>query len=194
MSVTLFTMFFCKNIKQRKIDVEDVLHAQDEYLLKELPDTFKVNYKNLFGLTEKISDKLSEAIDLKTFVSADKEYYIMIGNNRVSYNIDGFIWNKYNEYYFKYNIYDSSFLLKKMSLTPSFKQYKRDIEEWNENVTNVSYYYTDVSDPIFFVCSKVVANKEIFTTTFVDYGKSSPVFYLREREDNNYKPIIVWRE
>ncbi|MDR2913275.1 MAG: hypothetical protein LBV74_00315 [Tannerella sp.] len=68
-----------------------------------------------------------------------------------------------------------------------------DFEEWNENVTDRSYLYWDGSGGGFIFCTKVSFISdcaETQHTAFRYYAKKCPLFYLREQQEDDYKPRL----
>lgn len=87
---------------------------------------------------------------------------------------------------YKLEIYDDPKFLKEPFLN--------DYKEWNEDVTNRSYYFWNGAGGSFKFCSKMTFNKsditEIKHCVFRYYNKDTPLLYLKELPEDNFTPRI----
>jgi len=172
--------------------IDKLFESRTEHFMA-IPDKFKNYYKPSISMYNKL------VIDtLKFFISNTShatEFFLMQSipdgyNTLVKYSF----WSKYDTIVYHWDIEDKS--LRKIKIDRNKKNrfsdniFYKDVEEWNEYVTNRSYFSTPIAGGSFLYCSRMIVEDD---TTKIDhaslreYNKDEPIYYLRERLDDDYK-------
>ena len=64
----------------------------------------------------------------------------------------------------------------------------KDVEVWNENITNRSYsYWAGGTGGVFILCSKFISKSEIEHSAFKSYSKDEPLHCIKEQSEDDYQ-------
>ena len=184
-------MFFVITAKAQSYnEVVDSLFKSKEEFVKQIPEKYYFYYEPYLSLSSsEIIDSLkkklqgiklenSYIIEYLPDVTRDKRYCIF--------------WNKQIIIYL---VFDKN-LNKIISSENSFPKYLfgenliKKIENWDEYITNRSYFATYLLGGGYLFCSKIEfkeSNYLINNVIFREYSKDSPFFYLKELACDNYK-------
>ena len=204
--ITMFVVYVKINAQLNIEMIDTVLKSRTNYVTDSIPDIFRWYYEPFtYTGNRQFYDTLKSVLLEISFPESTFYWLEYMADNRSSktalFWTDSFMvhfncrwiarWDRINPWedsiIYKLEIHDN---LKKSLIEPFFM----DFEEWNENVTNRSYLYWDGAGGGLNFCSKVTFKSsriEIMHTVFRDYKKNTPLFYLREQSEDDYKPRLL---
>ncbi len=171
--------------------VDTIFSLRKEYINKNVPDTFKIYYSCFNKVNhEKIIDTLTKILSNDRLSNTNKYYIAEFIPDDNQSKLYGVFWSKDIIISYKWNN-----VKKKLDVTLGeyidlVKPFVKDIEEWNNNVTNRSYRWSSIAGGSYVYCSRINIknnNLKIENAVFRRYNKNHFEYYLKEKPCDNYK-------
>ena len=174
-------------------EVIDSLFRSKEEFVKQIPEKYYFYYEPYLSISSsEIIDSLkkqlkeiklenSYILEYLPDVSRDKRYFIFWNKLVTVYLIFDKNLNKITT---SENTFPTYAFIEKMT------DFKEHVENWDEYITNRSYFATPIAGGGYIFCSKIEFGKtdyKIDNAVFREYPKDTPFYYLKELAYDNYK-------
>lgn len=191
-SDTIFTIDKSQDLKNI---VNSIFESRNAFILKEVPDTFIFYYIPFIELdTKLIVDTIKDILERENIL-AERNYYL------IEFVPDDYRSKKYGVFWTKSVIitYKWDNLERKLEVIMGeyldmSKPFIKDVEKWDEFVTNRSYRYTSIAGAWYVFCSRITTTKsklKIENAVFREYSKDHFEYYLKEKPKKNFRATKV---
>lgn len=197
--IIFFAVYYSGKAQSQSEIIDNIIKFRSEYVADSIPAKFKGRYDAFnYSSNQLFYDTLKLLLPEIFFCGKTlywSEYYCPLSDSQE-------ILLCTDSFKFHFNLfYDRLFESKKITIRELqinnnlnnksvVELFLEDIEQWNENVTNRSYYYWIGADGGYFLCSKISFTSEqieIFHAAFNFYFQFWPIFYLKEQPEDDYQ-------
>ena len=194
LSAILFVCHISNGKSQKNDNLIDSLFNGRRSYVADIPEKFRYHYNFVIDVgNEQITDSIKKFFSGKKLL--DSSFFMLesIPADELD-NKRGKIWT--NDFIISYRW---NALEKKVKIESNASHFRdtafvKDIEDWNENVTNRSYYYWATgTGGGFILCTKVTfkSNRvEMMHSAFKSYNIDAPLYSIKEQPVDDYAPRI----
>ena len=190
----LVSLLFVINANSQSYnEVIDSLFKSKEEFIKQIPEKYYFYYEPYLSLSSsEIIDSLKKKLKEVELENSYVYEYIPDVTRDERHCI---FWNKHIIIYLVFDkntskIITSTNSFPKNVFAEKITNFIKNIENWDEYVTNRSYFATYLLGGGYLFCSKVEFTEtgyKTYNTVFREYPKDSPFYYLKELACDNYK-------